>query len=99
MRNSPRRSARFKQETDTKIGPVSTDLTGAKGDISATKQDLEATKAKLTSTVGDLGGQSGLIARNYEELQQLKHWVSAIFLKCISPDPRLPLASAPFRSH
>src|SRR5579863_1400514 len=28
-----------KQETDTKIGQVSTDLTGAKGDISATKQD------------------------------------------------------------
>jgi len=61
-----------KQETDTKIGQVSTDLTGAKGDITATKQDLEATKMKLTSTVGDLGVQSGLIARNQEELDQLK---------------------------
>jgi chromosome segregation ATPase len=61
-----------KQDTDTKIGQVSTDLTGAKGDINATKQDLEATKAKLTSTVGDLGVQSGLIARNQEELDQLK---------------------------
>jgi chromosome segregation ATPase len=61
-----------KQETDTKIGQVSTDLTGAKGDINATKQDLEATKAKLTSTVGDLGVQSGLIARNQEEVEQLK---------------------------
>ena len=61
-----------KQDTDAKIGQVSTDLTGAKGDISATKQDLEATKAKLTSTVGDLGVQSGLIARNQEELDQLK---------------------------
>ena len=61
-----------KQDADTKIGQVSTDLTGAKGDISATKQDLEATKAKLTSTVGDLGVQSGLIARNQEELEQLK---------------------------
>jgi chromosome segregation ATPase len=60
------------KDTDTKIGQVSTDLTGAKGDISATKQDLEATKAKLTSTVGDLGVQSGLIARNQEELDQLK---------------------------
>src|SRR5579863_2024196 len=28
-----------KQDTDTKIGQVSTDLTGAKGDITATKQD------------------------------------------------------------
>jgi len=61
-----------KQEADAKIGQVSTDLTGAKGDITATKQDLEATKAKLTSTVGDLGVQSGLIARNQEELDQLK---------------------------
>ncbi len=61
-----------KQEADAKIGAVNTDLTGAKGDISATKQDLEATKAKLTSTVGDLGVQSGLIARNQEELEQLK---------------------------
>jgi chromosome segregation ATPase len=61
-----------KQDTDAKFGAVTTDLTGAKTDISATKQDLEATKAKLTSTVGDLGVQSGLIARNQEELDQLK---------------------------
>jgi peptidoglycan hydrolase CwlO-like protein len=60
------------QEANAKIGLVSTDLTGAKGDIDATKKDLEATKAKLTSTVGDLGVQSGLIARNQEELDQLK---------------------------
>jgi chromosome segregation ATPase len=61
-----------KQDTEAKIGQVSTDLSGAKTDISATKQDLEATKEKLTSTVGDLGVQSGLIARNQEELDQLK---------------------------
>jgi multidrug efflux pump subunit AcrA (membrane-fusion protein) len=61
-----------KQEADAKIGAVNTDLTGAKTDINATKQDLEATKAKLTSTVGDLGVQSGLIARNQEEVEQLK---------------------------
>ena len=60
------------KDTESKIGQVSTDLTGAKTDISATKEDLEATKAKLTSAVGDLGVQSGLIARNQEELDQLK---------------------------
>ena len=60
------------QDAEAKIGAVNTDLTGAKGDISATKSDLEATKAKLTSTIGDLGVQSGLIARNQEELDQLK---------------------------
>ena len=61
-----------KQDADTKIGAVSTDLSGAKTDINATKQDLEASKAKLTSTVGDMGVLSGLIARNQEELEQLK---------------------------
>jgi len=60
------------QDAETKIGQVNTDLTGAKSDITATKQDLEATKSKLTSTVGDLGVQSGLIARNQEEVEQLK---------------------------
>ena len=60
------------KDTDTKLGQVNTDLSGAKTDISATKDDLEATKAKLTSAVGDLGVQSGLIARNQEELDQLK---------------------------
>jgi predicted nucleic acid-binding Zn-ribbon protein len=59
-------------QVDTKIGEVSTDLNGAKGDITATKQDLESTKANLTSTIGDLGVQSGLIARNQEDLEQLK---------------------------
>lgn len=62
----------MQQDTETKLGQVNTDLTGAKTDISTTKTDLEATKAKLTSTIGDLGVQSGLIARNQEELDQLK---------------------------
>jgi hypothetical protein len=61
-----------KQDTESKFGQVNTDLTGAKTDISTTKADLETTKSKLTSTIGDLGVQSGLIARNQEELDQLK---------------------------
>ena len=61
-----------KQDTESRFGQVTTDLTGAKGDIDATKKDLEVTKTKLTSTIGDLGVQSGLIARNQEELETLK---------------------------
>jgi outer membrane murein-binding lipoprotein Lpp len=61
-----------KNDTDTKLGQVNTDLSGAKTDINATKEDLEATKAKLTTSIGDLNVQSGLIARNQEELDQLK---------------------------
>jgi chromosome segregation ATPase len=55
------------------VAGVKTDLGGAKTDISATKTDLEATKAKLERAMGDLGVQSGLIARNHEELETLKH--------------------------
>jgi hypothetical protein len=59
-------------DTATKFGEVSTELSGTKTDVAATKADLEATKAKLQSTVGDLGVQSGLIARNHEEVDELK---------------------------
>ena len=61
-----------KQESEQKIGQVSTDLTGARTDIASTKKDLDDTKSKLTSTIGDLGVQSGLIARNREEVEALK---------------------------
>lgn len=52
---------------------VKSELGGAKSDITATKTDLEATKAKLERAIGDLGVQSGLIARTHDELEILKH--------------------------
>jgi septal ring factor EnvC (AmiA/AmiB activator) len=61
-----------KQETTSKIGEVSTELSGTKTDVEATKKDLEATKGKLERTIGDLGVASGLIARNHDEVDQLK---------------------------
>ncbi len=61
-----------KQESETKIGQVSSELGGAKSDIETTKKDLEATRTRLERTIGDLGVQSGLIARNREELEELK---------------------------
>ncbi len=61
-----------KQENEAKIGQVSTELGGAKSDIESTKKDLEATKGRLERSIGDLGVQSGLIARNREELEELK---------------------------
>ena len=61
-----------KNDADTKIGAVSTDLTGAKTDIASTKKDLDDTKARLTSTVGDLGVQSGLIAHTRDDLEALR---------------------------
>ncbi len=61
-----------KQESETKIGQVSTELGGAKTDIETTRKDLEATKTKLERAIGDLGVQSGLIARSREDLEELK---------------------------
>ncbi|MGB6200701.1 MAG: hypothetical protein WA871_00840 [Candidatus Acidiferrales bacterium] len=60
------------QQSDQKIGAVSTDLSGTKTDLAGTKQDLAATKAQLTTAVGDLGVQSGLIAHNETEVQELQ---------------------------
>ena len=60
------------QDTSTKFGQVSNDLSNTKNDLSATKADLEATKGKLQSTIGDLGVHSGLIARNHDEVEELK---------------------------
>lgn len=59
-------------DTTTKFGQVATELSGTKTDVAATKADLEATKTKLQSTIGDLGVQSGLIARNHDEVEELK---------------------------
>lgn len=59
-------------DTTTKFGQVTTQLSGTQTEADATKADLESTKSKLQSTVGDLGVQSGLIARNHEEVEELK---------------------------
>jgi chromosome segregation ATPase len=60
------------KESEAKIGAVATDVTGAKKDIEATRTDLEATKTKLDRATGDMGVMSGLIARNHDDLEELK---------------------------
>jgi vacuolar-type H+-ATPase subunit I/STV1 len=71
---------RLRQESEQKIGAVAgevggvkTEVAGAKTDIATTKSDLEATKMKLERTIGDLNIQSGLVAKNRDELEFLKH--------------------------
>lgn len=60
------------KQSEEKIGAVASDVTGAKKDIEATKSDLEATKGKLERATGDMGVMSGLIARNHDDLDELK---------------------------
>lgn len=61
-----------KKESEEKIGAVATEVGGAKKDIEATKTDLEATKGKLERSLGDMNVMSGLIARNRDDLEDLK---------------------------
>jgi chromosome segregation ATPase len=60
------------KSSDQKIGAVATDVTGAKKDIADTRSDLEATKTKLERAAGDMGVMSGLIARNHDDLEELR---------------------------
>ena len=60
------------KESEEKIGAVATEVGGAKKDIEATKTDLEATKGRLDRSLGDMNVMSGLIARNRDDLEELK---------------------------
>jgi hypothetical protein len=87
------------KEEELKIGQVSgdvagvkTDVGGVKTDLGATKADLEATKAKLQTAVGDLTGQSELIATTRSDLEVLKHkgdrnYYEFTLLKGAKPQP------------
>ena len=91
--------ARLAEEQKQQIGQVTgqvegvkTDVTGVKTDVASTKSELEATKAKLESTIGDLGMQSGLIARTRDDLETLKHkgdrnYYEFTLLKGAKPQP------------
>jgi hypothetical protein len=60
-------------EVSGQVAGVKTEVGGVKTDVASTRSDLEATKAKLESAMGDLGVQSGLIARTRDDLELLKH--------------------------
>ncbi|MBI2818437.1 MAG: hypothetical protein HYX73_00520 [Acidobacteria bacterium] len=60
------------ENTKGSVGNLSTDVSGVKQEVSVTKQDIASTRSDLQRAVGDLGVQSGLIARNREELAELK---------------------------
>ncbi|HVP51936.1 MAG TPA: hypothetical protein VMT05_07500 [Terriglobales bacterium] len=55
------------------VAGVKGEVAGVKGDVGNVRSDLETTKGKLDRAIGDLGQQSGLIARTREDLEYLKH--------------------------
>lgn len=60
-------------DVSTEVSNVKSDVGGVKTDVAATRTDLEATKTQLTRVMGDAGVMSGLIAKNHDELEFLKH--------------------------
>jgi chromosome segregation ATPase len=60
------------QQTASQIVEVTSDLNGTKSDVAATRKDLEDTKNQLKTALGDLNVQSGLIASNHNEVEELK---------------------------
>jgi cell division protein FtsB len=64
--------SQVKKESQDQIGAVATEVGGAKKDIAATKSDLEVAKGKLERITGDEGVMSGLIARNHDDLEELR---------------------------
>jgi multidrug efflux pump subunit AcrA (membrane-fusion protein) len=80
QREQQEAEARLSEEQKQQIGQVSgevanvkTEVGGVKTDVASTKSELQATRAKLESTIGDLGLQSGLIAKTRDDLDVLKH--------------------------
>jgi septal ring factor EnvC (AmiA/AmiB activator) len=77
-----RLAARISQqevETRKQVGSVSkavsnvrTDVGGVKQDVASTRKELATTEQQLHAAIGDMGVQSGLIAKNTEQLEYLK---------------------------
>lgn len=62
----------LRDEAGAKLGAISGEVSTARNDIAATRKDLESTKTQLTSAIGDISKANVLIARNHDELVELK---------------------------
>jgi predicted nucleic acid-binding Zn-ribbon protein len=83
------------KESEEKIGAVATEVGGAKKDIEATRNDLEATKSKLERASGDMGVMSGLIARNRDDLEELKRRGDRNYYEFTLPKAKSPQRVGP----
>jgi len=62
----------LREESTAKIGAVAGEVSTAKTDIASTRKDLEQTKVQLMSAIGDITKANTLIARNHDELTELR---------------------------
>jgi len=89
--------AQAQQESEQKIGAVATDLGGTKKDLEATRNDLESTKGKLDRATGDMGVMSGLIARNHDDLDELKRRGDRNYFEFTIPKSKNPQRVGPIQ--
>src|SRR5438067_5561795 len=83
------------KNSEEKIGLVATDLGGAKKDIETTRNDLEATKGKLDRAQGDMGVMSGLIARNHDDVEDLRRRGDRNYYEFTVPRTKTPQRVGP----
>lgn len=57
----------------SEVSNVKTDVGGVKTEVTKAQSDAQSALSQLQSVRGDMGLQSGLIARNHDELELLKH--------------------------
>jgi hypothetical protein len=72
LREEQRKGQADLESLGGEVGKVKDDVEASKAAIDASKAAIEETQAKLQHAIGDLGEQSGLIARNADEVAALK---------------------------
>ncbi|SRR6266702_3431906 len=73
LENAQKQTAQQVNAVTSEVSNVKTDVGGVKTDVAKTQSDLASAVTQLQSMRGDMGQQSGLIARNHDELELLKH--------------------------
>lgn len=73
LESAQRQTAQQVSAVASDVTSVKSDVGGVKTQVTKTQTDLATTISQLHSVQGDLGQQSGLIARNHDELELLKH--------------------------
>jgi DNA anti-recombination protein RmuC len=73
LESAQKQTAQQVSSVSNEVSSVKTDVGGVRTDLGKTQTDLATTINQLQSMRGDMGQQSGLIARNHDELELLKH--------------------------
>lgn len=84
------RVGQLRDEATQKLSAVNTEVAGAKTDIAATRKDLEQTKIQLITAIGDITKANTLIARNHDELGELRRRGERNYLEFDLPKEKQP---------